>query len=62
MKGRILSVYDSGDTLFNSCFSLENQNGITYKEVIVDSGYEHSMGAEVRSDWMDPLLAWLKNK
>ena len=60
MKGRILSVYDSGDTLFNSCFSLENQNGITYKEVIVDTGYEHSMGAEVRSDWMDPFLAWIK--
>lgn len=60
MKGRILSVYDSGDHLFNSCFSLENKEGITYKEVIVDSGYEHHMGAQVRSDWYEPLMNWLK--
>lgn len=61
IKGRILSVYDSGDDLFDACANYITLNkDITFKEVTVDSGFEHGMGSSVRDEWMKPLLAWLK--
>ena len=61
IKGRILSIYDNGDDLFDSCAPYITLNeDITFKEVEVDSGYGHGMGSSVRDEWMDPLLAWLK--
>ena len=63
IKGRILSVYDNDDNLFSPCTGLITLNkDINFKEVEVNSGYGHGMGSSVRDEWMDPLLAWLKNK
>lgn len=62
IKGNILSVYDNGDNLFSPCADfITPKKGITFKEVIVDSGYGHGMGSSVRDEWMDPLLAWIKH-
>ena len=61
IKGRILSIYDSGDDLFDSCAEfITVKKGVSFKEVIVDSSYGHGMGSSVRDEWMDPFLAWLK--
>lgn len=61
IKGHILSVYDSGDLLFNTCSHAFNiKEGIIFKEVIVRTGYGHSMGAKVRNEWLEPMLEWLK--
>ena len=63
IKGRILSVYDSGDELFSSCAGYITKNkDIDFKEIIVDSGYGHGMGSSVRGEWMDPLIVWLKKQ
>ena len=63
IKGRILSVYDDGDSLFSPCADfITNNHDINFKEIVVNSGYEHGMGASVRDDWMEPLVAWLKNQ
>lgn len=61
MQGRILSIYDLDDKIFGSCAeAVAGKEGITFKEVELDTGYGHGMGKEVRDEWLNPMLDWIK--
>ncbi|HEX2166915.1 MAG TPA: alpha/beta hydrolase [Longimicrobiales bacterium] len=60
--GRILSIYEATDELGTSCqplFSRARAPG-ERREIVIDTGAGHGAFFRPRSEWVAPVLAWLK--
>lgn len=63
--GRILAIYDSGDSKFGSCVGMiKTGNGTILEETELDSGKGHKLfripKEKFISQWRDPMLKWVE--
>lgn len=61
--GRILSIYDSGDSKFESCDGMiSSSNKVKFEEAELDSGKGHKLfripKGKFIEQWRDPLVEW----
>lgn len=61
VRGRILSIYEASDELGTSCeplFAQASEPG-EHREIRIDTGAAHGAFYRPRSEWLDPLFAWV---
>jgi len=57
--GRVLSLYDEGDTEAASCASyFRDEPGVTFKEIVFHEGRGHGVFLTPSTVWLDPLVDW----
>jgi len=66
-RGRILAIYDKGDTKFGSCKGIIGKtDDVTLKEKKLNSGKGHALFRIPKDkfigQWRDPLVSWAKKK
>ena len=65
LQGRILSIYDVDDEKYFSCEGRisNDQEGVTYKEISIESGKGHSVFRKKKEKWIemwrDPMMEWI---
>jgi len=60
--GKILSIYDQRDDMFDSCdkyFSVGDKE-LKTKEIVLDTGEGHGLFYRVSDNWLEPMLQWAK--
>lgn len=58
MQGRVLSIYDEGDTSAGSCVAVfEGATGATFKEVVLHARLGHALFFGPADVWLDPVTA-----
>ena len=64
LKGRFLSLRDSGDEDFGSCEShFGRASGpLDYKEVVLSTGKGHLAFHEPAAEWIQPIVEWTRTK
>ena len=61
VAGRILSIFETTDTIGRSCKALidKSPDVTEYKEVEINTGKKHGAFYEPIPQWVEPLKAWL---
>ena len=63
LSGRVLSIYDSADTLAGSCqelFDYSKGMGLTeFREVVLHVGMGHGILYKPLDEWVKPVMDWL---
>ena len=64
LKGDFLSIYDSSDSIASSCGTVFSRaiQGISSKEVQLESGKGHKLFFQPEGVWFEPVIAWLKQR
>jgi hypothetical protein len=58
-QGRILSIYDEGDTVAGSCASnFADKPGATFKETVMHEARGHGLFYTPNKVWLDPVVDW----
>jgi len=58
-QGRVLSMYDRFDHVAPSCSPyFQNSPGLTFEEMIFDTGLGHALFYTPDRRWVDPAVAW----
>src|SRR5215469_14696255 len=58
-QGRVLSMYDRYDHVAPACSPyFQNSPGLTFKEMIFDTGLGHALFYTPDRRWVDPAVAW----
>lgn len=62
VAGRILSVYETSDSLGRSCASLfaKALNGTVSKEDRITTGLKHGAFYQPRREWLEPVRLWIR--
>ena len=61
LQGRILSLYDGGDTLAGSCraiFEKADPSKVETREVVLDTGKGHGLFYSPSGVWVDEIVRW----
>jgi len=67
LQGRILSIYDVDDEKYYPCDGKisNDQEGVTFKEVSIESGKGHSVFRKKKEKWIeqwrDPMIEWVSH-
>ena len=61
VAGRILSIYETTDTIGHSCQPLIDKSpaALEYKEVAINTGKKHGAFYRTIPEWVKPFKAWL---
>jgi hypothetical protein len=60
-QGRVLSIYDEGDTNAGSCASqLADKPGVTFAERVLHEGRGHGLFIAPRTVWLTPVTDWAR--
>lgn len=61
LKGRFLSLRDSGDQDFGSCFDYFRRasDQLNYEEVTLSTGKGHNAFREPMNEWLEPISKWI---
>ncbi len=67
IQGRILSIYDLGDTKFGSCKDvLSNSDVVSFDEISLDTGRGHKIFKKKKDKWikkwMKPMVSWIEQQ
>jgi hypothetical protein len=66
LTGKVLSIYDSADTLAGSCmdlFEFSKGEGLSdSKEIVLNLGIGHGILYKPLDDWMQPAVEWVQIK
>ena len=64
LHGAVLSIYDQGDAFGGTCRKFfERATGLSrQKEIVTHLGIGHALLYQPRRAWMDPAIAWAKEK
>jgi hypothetical protein len=58
-EGRVLSLYDEGDTEAGSCANaFRDEPGVTFKEVVFHEGRGHGLFLSPSPVWVGPAVEW----
>lgn len=60
LKGRFLSLRDSGDEDFGSCFDYFSRASVQldYKEITLSTGKGHNTFGSPMDEWLEPIAEW----
>lgn len=62
-QGRILSIYDEGDTEAATCAgNFEGKPDVTFKEMVLHEGRGHGLFLMSNKVWLEPVLEWAKRR
>lgn len=61
LSGRVLSIYDSADSMAGSCTPLLeacSKQGVTFQEIRLELGSGHGFLYRPLHEWIDPVVDW----
>lgn len=64
IKGEILSIYASSDSIASSCQNIFSKAiiGICYKEITLKSDKGHKLFFEPENIWVEPVMDWINQR
>ena len=64
IKGELLSIYASSDSIANSCQNEFSKAiiGICYKEITFNSDKGHQLFFQPEDIWIDPVMTWINQR
>jgi hypothetical protein len=62
-RGRVLSIYDEGDTEAGSCTGIFTDGaGLAFKEIVLHAGRGHALFFTPETLWLDPATEWAQRR